>query len=188
MLLLAACGGGGAQVGATFSGTVKGQPFTPADAQSTRGTATFSVGTAGVGAIALTSFAGVCASLTANTEPKSTTDLVLLVSDVNLSTLQGSAPTQPATYTVYDFSGSGLPPAHLAYVSYGVNDASCVEQPGLSATGKSGTVTLTRVQGGAYSGSFDVTFDSGDHATGTFDTAECPGFASYLGTSTHGCG
>jgi hypothetical protein len=183
---LAACGGTGA--GATFHGTVKGQAFAPADAISSPATAQFSVGTAGVAAIVLSGAVGLCAKVSANTEPRSTQALVLLLTDVNLTSLTGSVPSGTGVYTVYDFSAGGVPPAHLAYLNFGVNDASCVQDASKSATGKSGSVTLTRNASGAYSGSFDVTFDSGDHVSGSFDTASCAGLQTYLGTSAHGCG
>ena len=182
---LAACGGGHAA--ATFQGTVKGQSFAPTEAISSPATAHFSVGTAGVAAIVLGDSGGLCAKVTANTEPKNGKALVVLLTDVNLATLTGSAPAGVGTYAVFDFSG-GTPPVHLAYVSFGVNDASCVQDPSRSATGKSGAVTITRNSGGAYAGAFDVTFDSGDRVTGSFDTAACTGLQTFLGSATHGCG
>jgi hypothetical protein len=48
------------------------------------------------------------------------------------------------------------------------------------ATGVSGTVTLTSVDAGAFAGSADVTFDSGDHLAFEFSTTPC----SALGSPT----
>ena len=39
-----------------------------------------------------------------------------------------------------------------------------------------GTITFTSV-GNRYAGSYDLTFDFGDRATGTFDAPGCPGLA-----------
>jgi hypothetical protein len=55
----------------------------------------------------------------------------------------------------------------------------------------SGTVTLTGNSGGAYSGSFDLSFESGDHVTGTFNAARCAGIETFLtaaGNNTLSCG
>jgi hypothetical protein len=185
-LALAACGAG--HQPATFIGTVKGQAFAPADAQSAPATVSFSVGTAAVAAIVLSDAPGLCAKLTAGTEPRNGKALIFFLTDVNQVSLTGAVPDAPATYTVYDFSGGSLPPAHLAWVSFGVNDSNCVQNSSLSASGKSGSVTLSRLSTGAYAGSFDVTLDSGDHVSGTFDTSACPGLATWLGSSSHACG
>jgi len=55
----------------------------------------------------------------------------------------------------------------------------------------SGTVTLTSNNADAYSGSFDLIFDSGDHATGAFDATHRAGVLTLLtaaGNNTLTCG
>jgi hypothetical protein len=52
----------------------------------------------------------------------------------------------------------------------------------------SGPVTLTGVSNGSYSGNFDVTFDSGDHLTGSFGASNCANLNVWFGSKTHGCG
>ena len=191
LVAVAACGGGSGSAGATFSGAVKGQTLSPKDSISSPATVLLPIGgTAGVAAIVLGDDGALCTKVTANTEPRNGKALILLLADVNPN-LIASAPAGTGTFTVYDFSAGlagGLPPAHAAVVSFGVDDASCVQDDTKSATGKSGSVTLTRNSGGSYAGSYEVTFDSGDHVTGTFGTTACPGLADYLRANTHSCG
>lgn len=74
---------------------------------------------------------------------------------------------------------SSINPALVAYVALYAN---C--QLASSALGNSGTVTLSSVGGGSYSGTFDVTFSTGDHVTGSFDASNCAGFTTYLNSSS----
>ncbi len=52
-------------------------------------------------------------------------------------------------------------------------DATCVNNADNDALADSGTVVLTGVSGGTFTGTFDVVMDSGDHVTGTFDAPTC---------------
>ena len=91
------------------------------------------------------------------------------------------------TFSVF-VVGSGPAPRHFAVASFGANDAVCKEIAADSADALSGSVTLTANGGGAYAGTYDLTFDSGDRVTGKFQTATCQGLTTYLGRLTHDCG
>jgi hypothetical protein len=188
VFLAAALGcGGGVTVGATFNGVVHGQPMAPADAISSPARVTVSGVNAEVAAIVLTNVAGVCAKVTANTEPRNGKALAILLADFALP-LSINAPGSPATFNVYNPATGGIPPAHLAVVSFAVNDASCAMVPAQSAVGTSGAVRITSISGGSYSGTYTIGFDTGEQVTGDFHTASCPGLATYLAAATHSCG
>ena len=87
-----------------------------------------------------------------------------------------AAPTAPGTYTIYPNSGS-QPPKEALFDVIGV-DGMCQQVDTEDAQGQSGTVTLTSVTGGVFKGSFDVTLNTGDHITGSFDPAACPALSA----------
>jgi hypothetical protein len=122
----------------------------------------------------------MCGKLTAGQQSKNSRSLLLAVTDFNSSTSQTSAPNGAGTYNLS--SSTGQVPAKLAIVLYLQTDGTC--QTSLSATGRSGTVTLTSVSNGSYSGTFDITFDSGDHVTGSFNVSNCPGLSQLGQTGT----
>ena len=130
------------------------------------------------GAIVLSSNGGLCGDLNAGKEPKGTQYLLLFVTNVNSTLAQTSAPTAAGTYTL--FSGSGQAPSQLAVVSYTLTDASCNTIVASTATGTSGTVTLTSVGGGSYSGSFDVVLNTADHLTGNFNASNCSALSTLI--------
>jgi hypothetical protein len=72
----------------------------------------------------------------------------------------------------------------FAILDFVVIDAACTAIQTLEST--SGKVTLTRIDAKGYTGTFDVTFTSGDHVTGSFDTIDCP--ALTPGSTPHTCG
>ncbi len=185
LLAIAACGGGGSS--ATFAGTIHGQTLRPLDAVSSPATVVFASGTASAAAIILSDAGTLCTRLAANLEPKSSRSLVLFLADVNAATGAIEVPSGTATYLLFTV-GSGSPPAHFAVASFGVNDASCKEIAAQSATAVSGTVTLTGNANGAYAGTYDLVFDSGDRVQGAFHTAACQGLATFLSSNSHGCG
>jgi hypothetical protein len=185
LMTAAACGGGGAS--ATFTGTVHGQSMRPSDAISSPATVSFASGTVPVAAIIIADAGTLCTKLAANLEPKSSRALILFLADVNGATGTIEAPSGTGTWTIYTV-GSGVPPAHFAVATFGVNDASCNQIAAQSAAAVSGSVTLTANGGGAYAGTFDLLFDSGDRVQGAFHTATCQGLATFLASPTHGCG
>lgn len=174
--LCAACGGSGSG----FSGTVKGVAFTPADQES--GSAPLTVGSSSTaGVVFIANQTGLCAAATAGHKAKSASGYLFLLEDVNTTTGATTAPTAPGTYSI---SGSA---AKSAFVAFDTTDASCNNISAQSATGASGTVTLTSVSNGAYAGNFDVIFDSNDHVTGSFSATNCAGLSAVFGSSTATC-
>jgi hypothetical protein len=179
-------GGGSAAVGsATINGNINGHAFQAADAIAAnvmvpiQNTTT----TASSGLVAIASNSGLCADVNANKEPKSTQYLLLAFTDVNPTTGQTSTPTAPGVYVVS--SGTGLPPPKVAIAFYNQTDASCRDVPGAFETAVSGTITLSSVNNGSYSGSFDLAMGGGatgpaDHITGSFNAPNCPGVAIII--------
>ena len=166
--LLAGCGSdsGGSPIGtASFSGTVHGQPFSPKDALSG---STSTGGGHSASVLVITDRAGLC-SLPGAT-PKNGRAMVVLLSDNN------ATPTAAGTFQVTGILSSN-PPPKVAYVLFFVYDNTCNDVSAQEASGASGTVTLTQ-PGNALAGSFDFTFDSGDHVTGTFAAGACAGFST----------
>ena len=127
---------------------------------------------------------GICATMNGGHEPKSLQYLGFTLVDQNGSL---RTPLGPGTYTVQRGA------TRFAAASYIVTDASCKYVPADTATASSGTVTLTGVSGrGAawsYEGTFDLTFDRGDHVIGRFNSASCLALVlgAVLGNGTLTC-
>lgn len=182
-----ACGGG---VGVSVNGTVKGQSLKPADTVSAPVTVTVpkpggGTTTATVAGVVISDVSGLCAKASSNTTPKSAHFLFLGAADVNPTSFQITAASSAGTYSIY---GGGAPPAKVAEVVFYSYDATCTQIASQSATATSGTVILTSVNNGSYSGNFDVTFDSGDHVTGSFSASNCANLNVYFSANTHSCG
>jgi hypothetical protein len=175
--ILVACGGGGSGRGSgNIDGTIRGASVRVADAISTN--YFFStVPVTSYGVIALSSSGGLCGTWGAGKQPKSSQFLLLAVSDTNPAG-QGTAPSGPGSYTVVTNPQTIAKPALVAYFAV---DANC--QLTSTAGGTSGTVTLSSVANSGYSGTFDVTFDSGDHVTGSFKASNCAGLTTFLDSS-----
>jgi hypothetical protein len=179
-----ACGGG---VGVSVNGTVKGQSLKPADTVSAPVTVALTGGgTASLAGVVISDVSGLCAKAGSNTTPKSAHILFLGAGDVNPTSFQITAASTTGTYSIY--GGSGAPPAKVAYASFFTFDSGCTQITTQSASATSGTVTLTSVNNGSYSGNFDVTFDSGDHVTGSFSASNCANLNVYFSANTHSCG
>jgi hypothetical protein len=181
VLALCACGGGGgSNGGGSVSGTVGGISFPVASAISAIGSN--SQGTAAV--VAMTSGDDACTQVeTNNTHPNETiVELELL--DLNETAQTTSAPTAPGTYAVYDTNGSAAPTSTSVAIVFAESAGSDCNGGTGGGNGVSGTVTLTAANAttGVYSGTFDVTFDTGDHVTGSFNPEAC----TALGESTSG--
>ena len=172
---------------ATFDGSVRSVSMQPKDAISSVATVRLASGAAPAAAIIISDAGALCTKVSANLEPASSRALILFLADVNPSTGALQAAAGIGVYPIF-ILGSGVPPAHFAVATFGANDASCKDIPADSADATSGSITLTGNAGGEYAGTYDLTFDSGDHVTGAFDTAVCQGLASYLGNLSHGCG
>jgi len=152
-ITIASCGGSSGS--ASFTGTVAGTAFHPSGVISTSGT------------VAMSDRGAFCDLVAHEIEPKSSHYLVIHLLDVEDF---GVKPiTSPGTYPVV-VTGAALP-HQQASADFITVDANCTNPGG--PTGSGGTVVLTKVDGGAYSGTFDIVFDSGDHVSGSFASAGC---------------
>lgn len=138
----------------TISAPIKGKTFAVNDAVTLGGE------------IVLTSANDICVPPAQQVEHPYETALLLVVSDN-----QGNAshvPTMPGTYTV-----TSSATAHEAVVEANILDGMCLNDADNPVLGTSGSVQLISVDGGTFSGTFDVQLDSGDHITGSFDAPTC---------------
>lgn len=177
---LACSGGVGPLTGtATVNGMLNGHAFQAADAIAAY--VVVPVGTtpaAGSGSVTIASNIGLCQDANASIEPKSTQYLLLAFTEINPTSGQTSPPTAPGSYVV---SGTGT---QMAIASYTQTDASCHEIPGAAETAVSGTITVSSLNNGSYSGTFDLTLVGGasapDHVTGSFTAPNCPAGAVFF--------
>src|SRR5439155_2536037 len=89
-------------------------------------------------------------------------------------------PPSPGTYYV------GSLAIENGVVAFAATDATC-HLVGTTKTAITGSITFTAV-GNRYAGSYDLTFDFGEHVTGTFDAPVCAGAdALDPGTGTLTC-
>ena len=167
---------------ATFTGSIHGVTFTASDAVS--GPASLQLGTTNVsaGAVVITSWSGVCSDISQNPpqQMKNSSYFIIVLGVFTGTTI--SAPSAAGTYTV--FAGTGTPPTNLALVLFNQTDAQCNTVQATTAEAASGTVTLSGLNGSSYSGSFDVTMNSGDHVTGSFNATGCAALSTVFTTQT----
>jgi hypothetical protein len=184
----AACGGGSSGGSATFTGNVRGQPLTPKDAISTNATIQTQSGPANVVAVVITNQTGLCANVTANKEAKNSQYFVVTLGVLD-SSFAINAPTATGTFSVY--SGVGRPSsANLAIVVASTTDATCKDDTVHSATGITGSVVLSAINGKNYTGTFDLNVSAtdangqptgtADHVTGSFSSVDCPGLSALV--------
>lgn len=166
LITVAACGGGGAGSSASFTGTVDGTTFHPVEAISAPGTITMS------------DRSGLCDLATRSIEPRSSHVLAIGVAEDDRKAVH------PGTYTVVDPHTANRP-LKAAFAVFVTVDAVCT--PPQRSSSASGTIVLTKVVDGAYTGTFDIVFQGGDHVSGSFDSASCSGLAGWgLGALTCG--
>ena len=184
-LCASACGSGSGSGGSSaLSGTVHGQTIGVTDAISAALTTMFDDVTIHGAAIVMANASDLCADAVANRLHPNEKAVVILLTDVTDGA--SSTPTAAGTYTI--FQGAGKPPAKTALLSVSMNDAACKEVEAQSAGGATGTVTLSAISGDEFSGSFDVTLNSGDRVTGSFAPGACPELATLLNrTSEPSC-
>jgi hypothetical protein len=166
---------------ATVTGTLNGLAFAAADANSATvvvpipGTST----SANSGLVTIASASGLCQDANANLEPKSTKYLFLAFTDQDLTT-QTSPPTAPGVYSIF----TGTQTSKLALAVYAQSDLNCRALPGAAENATDGTITLTAVNGGSYSGTFVLTMTGlgaapADHITGQFSAPFCQASALF---------
>jgi hypothetical protein len=164
-------GGGGFDTSDTISAMV-----TTSDGGDTSSTAE----------IVLASTANLCSDASASPaiDRKGQHFISIELRDVNGATR--TAPTAPGTYAIY--ANTGSEPAKAASFTVGVLDDTCQLIDTDSASGQSGTVTLTSITAGVYAGSYDVVLNTGGHVTGSFHPTACPQLATALATvDQHSC-
>jgi hypothetical protein len=177
MMILVACGGGsGGDSGGSVGGKIHGSAFSIQDVIS----ASVAIGPMHGAAIFMSSTSGLCKDAAINAEHPSQKGVVITLFDVNGATL--NTPTAPGSYII--FQGSGTPPPKTATWDASVNDATCKTIAASSAKATTGTVTLSGISGNAFSGSYDVVLDSGDHVTGSFDPEACPDLQKAIDSDT----
>jgi len=132
--------------------------------------------------ILITNAANTCGKVAANQRPKNGQAIVVTVG--TQSATGAAAPASPGTYPVFSRAASDSISGNVAIVEYAASDASC--KTAAAFEGASGTVTLTNVGPGTYSGTFDVTFSgSGGHVTGSFSSSACAALdGTIAGTCT----
>jgi hypothetical protein len=163
----------------TGSGQPPGGTFDATDAISATVTTDDGTGdTSSVARITLASTSDLCGDASASPviDRKGQHFVQIELRDVNGAVR--TAPTAPGAYTIYPNTGSE--PAKAASLTVGVLDDTCQVIDDTSASGQSGTVTLTSVNAGVYAGSYDVVLNTGDHISGTFQPTACPQLANAL--------
>jgi hypothetical protein len=154
----------------TFNGTVSGSSLAVADtifyaSKDAAGKTTSLVAL-------MADKGGVCGTLKANREPKSSTFMMLQA--FRLADDNTILAPDVGEYTV--LSGSPTKGGNYAWATFFHYDANCTNTLTENArTGKSGVVKLTTVNlatNGSAAGSFDITFGS-DHVTGSISASYC---------------
>jgi hypothetical protein len=153
---------------ATYEGTIGGERFDIADAayitkhypaRPTGAEVTLSL-------VVLSSSYNICEDVQAQVIHPNQKFILLFAGASSADPEQSLGPTQLG---VYGRSG------------FGASDASC--QPGDYTTASSGTITFQEVgfsRGNDAKGTFELTFPSGEHGTGTFTATPCNAIESYL--------
>ncbi len=95
-------------------------------------------------------------------DPGNSTQLTLNVLSSN------STPVAPGTYSVSQPNANGV----FVNAAFAATDSTCAVEAS-SASASSGTVQIVTVSSTMVTGTFDVTFPSGDHLTGQFAAPVC---------------
>jgi len=176
LFVCAACGGGGTggpSGSASVNGNIGGQPMTALDAVSN----VFASGSSSQGLLLVTNAANTCGMLSAGQQPRNAKAILIGIGSQNGTSV--SAPAAAGTYTVYTRAAIGGATGLVAVATYVATDGNCAQIAGIEAS--SGTVTLTKIDGNAYSGTFDITFSDASHLTGTFGAIICAALTTSVG-------
>ena len=179
LALAVACGGSNAPTynltgTATSTGTVGGQSMAnPADAVSTL----IPQGSSAAGTILISTSANLCAQSNAHTRLKSARSLAIVM---GIQSGNSVAPPTVGTYTVYTQAGANTAQGNIATALFAVSDAACNASASQS-TG--GTMTLTRVDATGYTGTYNITFNTSDTLSGTFNTGSCSALVGSASTT-----
>jgi hypothetical protein len=163
---------------AALTGTLLGQPFTPADSAALlpgQGSCTLSSVTASATGLAVrfSSFPGVCSLMSSQNRTcgsrANATVLTLLVVSAKVGST--AAPVQPGTYHIATLPRPDAQGFTLAEGFAAKTAAACTTTPATSFA-TSGTITI-ETAGSSVTGSADVTFSDGGHVAGTFSAPVC---------------
>lgn len=168
--VLAACGGNDA---GSVSGTVHGTSISVDDSLSAAVMVSANEHDA---EIILVSSANACADVMNHVNHPN--EKVVIISVGDYANLTFTTPTATGTYQIYQ---GGSVPAKAARMQVVIDDLNCAPITNMGATATSGTVTLTKVSGNTFAGTFDALLDSQDHITGSFSPNECPAIQSLVG-------
>jgi hypothetical protein len=130
--------------------------------------------------IAMASVSTLCADAAATPPINREGENFITIELADITDGVSTTPTQPGTFTVYPDTGSQPPLS--ATVNVGAYDDTCSLVD--SGMGQSGSVTLTSINGNVFVGSYDVTLNTGDHLTGTFDPEACPALQQAANSTT----
>src|SRR5262249_53002013 len=119
--------------------------------------------------IVLTNAYGVCEATRAGKAPPNLHELELTLWATDGNGL--AVPPTPGTYTMVTPDETHQPNGKFLLAHYATTGFHCVPDK-IAGTRTGSRIELTRVAGG-YSGSLDLTFDTGDHVSGSIDTQEC---------------
>ncbi len=172
--------------GGALSGQMPGGNFDIADTISAAVSISDGAGgTSNAAQIVLASTSHLCsdASAAPPIDRKGQRFLAIELHDVNGAIT--TTPAAPGTYTIYP--DTGTEPPKSATLHAGGLDATCQSVDADDAMGQSGTVTLTGVTGGVFTGTFDVMLNTGGHITGSFDPEACPGLQAAASNHVHTC-
>lgn len=185
-LLLTIAIAGCTSSGGSVSGQAPGGTFTPADSISASVTTSQGGGdTSSYADIEVASTSHLCSDASASPPiaRKGQRYITVQLRDVNPTNgAITTTPTAPGTYTIYPDTGDE--PAKSATLLVGALDDSCQPDDAHAAMAQSGTVTLTSVTGGAFTGTYDVMLNTGGHLTGSFDPEPCPQLATAVTSSS----
>ncbi len=165
LLVCGACGSDTQTASASLTGTIAGEAMVGRDVISNVRTSSTGSST---GVVAIYDVPGACAKAAAGQGAKSAKGILLMLATVTNSHL--AAPTATGVYTVYPGHAQNVS-GNAVGVLYAESDVTC--QTSMQMEGVSGTVTLTRIDSGAYSGTLDLWFEEGSHVTGSFASVRC---------------
>ncbi|NVB77856.1 MAG: hypothetical protein HOV81_05620 [Kofleriaceae bacterium] len=175
LLVTAACG-------STSTGDLPGGGFEIEDTIS----ASITRDEDSVAQIVIASTSGLCGDAGATPPIDRAGQQYIVIELADVAGAMTTTPTAPGTYEIYPNTGSR--PAKSASLVTGAFDDACESVDDATASGQSGTVTLSSINGDVFAGSYDVVLNTGDRITGQFAPSACPALrAAAASTDAHTC-
>jgi hypothetical protein len=168
-LALAALSGCPAGSGSSkVDGNVGGAPLAVHDALAV--TVHASATSAGTTSIILTDASNVCEEFAAGKAPAGVAALALEVLHLDAQGRPSEA-TAAGKFDIVKPDAAPTANSNVAVATFATSNDQCATVKSLKAVG--GSITIDHVDATGYTGSFDITFDSGEHISGRFDAIEC---------------